>query len=288
MIYEVMITVATFDILPTDELFPLIFPNIPEIDAYSPKFDRLGYGSMFIIMNMGTMLIVLFYYLALYLVVLPCARLSAKFGSRRGKRTEKKLRKVLFWDHAIVFLQEGFMEICISALINFLFIADNQGAWASGDLLVSNFLTIFLTVAIIVLIALIAFYLWPRFSRLREKPIKKKYGSTYSMVDVKNRGTWTLLYPLIFFGRRLIFVVAVVMMIKYPAFQILFFMLPTLGFMIHLGQVEPMKNRLENRLEMYNSFTILLLSYCLCCFTPFVLDANARYEVGFAMVFLTA
>ena len=39
---------------------------------------------------------------------------------------------------------------------------------------------------------------------------------------------------------------------------------------------------------MYNSYTILLLSYCLCCFTPFVLDANARYEVGFAMVFLTA
>ena len=104
MIYEVMITVATFDILPTDELFPLIFPNFPEIDAYSPKFDRLGYGSMFIVMNMGTMLVVLFYYLTLYLVILPISRLAARYGSKKGMSTEKKLRKVLFWDHAIVFL----------------------------------------------------------------------------------------------------------------------------------------------------------------------------------------
>ena len=240
MIYEVMITVATFDILPTDELFPLIFPNFPDIDAYTPKFDRLGYGSMFIVMNMGTMLVVFFYYLALYLIVLPCSRLAARFGSKRGTKTEKKLKKVLFWDHAIIFLQEGFMEICISALLNFLFIADNQDAWSSGDLVVSNLLAIFLTISMITLILVIAFYLWPNFSRLREKPIKKKYGSTYSMIDTKAKGSWTMLFPLIFFGRRIIFVVAVVTMLSYPAFQILFFMIPTLGFMIHLGQVEPM------------------------------------------------
>lgn len=57
--------------------------------------------------------------------------------------------------------------------------------------------------------------------------------------------------------------------------------------MVVLGVVEPLKNRGENKLEIYNSFTILLLSYCLLSFTPYVLDADARYQVGFGMVILT-
>ena len=42
-----------------------------------------------------------------------------------------------------------------------------------------------------------------------------------------------------------------------------------------------------NRLEIYNSFTILCLTYCLLCFTPFVLDADARYQMGYVMIILT-
>ena len=66
MIYDVMIVVATFDILPTDDIFPYIFPNLPERDALSPKFERLEYGSMYSIMNMGTLLLIFFCYLIMF------------------------------------------------------------------------------------------------------------------------------------------------------------------------------------------------------------------------------
>ena len=57
--------------------------------------------------------------------------------------------------------------------------------------------------------------------------------------------------------------------------------------MIVIGQIEPLINRQDNAIEMYNSFSILLLTYCLLCLTQFVPDANARYQVGFGMIGLT-
>ena len=55
MLYEVMISVATFDILPTDAFYPDMFPNLSEEEPFSDKFERLGYETQYIIMNMGTM-----------------------------------------------------------------------------------------------------------------------------------------------------------------------------------------------------------------------------------------
>ena len=57
--------------------------------------------------------------------------------------------------------------------------------------------------------------------------------------------------------------------------------------MINLGQIEPLPTLYANRIEIYNSFSILLLIYCLLCLTQFVPDANARYQVGFGMIGLT-
>ena len=40
-------------------------------------------------------------------------------------------------------------------------------------------------------------------------------------------------------------------------------------------------------MELYNSFTVLLISYCLLSFTSFVQDVEARYSVGYALTALT-
>ena len=45
MLYEVMITVATFDILPSDDILPDLFPNLDREEPFSDKFDSLGYDT---------------------------------------------------------------------------------------------------------------------------------------------------------------------------------------------------------------------------------------------------
>ena len=58
MIFEAMISVATFDILPTDLFFPGMFPNLDQEVPFSDKFEKLGYETQYIIKNMGTMFLV--------------------------------------------------------------------------------------------------------------------------------------------------------------------------------------------------------------------------------------
>lgn len=87
-----------------------------------------------------------------------------------------------------------------------------------------------------VLILFIAFYLWPRIGVLRKKEYKKKYGSAYAMITTK-KSPKAMLFPLVFFTRRILLVIAVCTMLEYPAFQILFFLLPTIAQMVNLGQV---------------------------------------------------
>ncbi len=65
-------------------------------------------------------------------------------------------------------------------------------------------------------------------------------------------------------------------------------MLPTLACMVVLASIRPLEDLPANKLETYNSFMILLMTYCLMCFTPLALDPEARYTMGFVLVFLSA
>ena len=285
MIYEVMITVATFDILPTDDWFPLVLTQLPEEDAYTDKFDRMDYGSPFTVMNMGTMFLIFLYYVMLY-TIYPCFD-SCGRHIKCSKKCAKTLRKMLFWNHAIVFLQEGLLEILLVTAINFIYIHEAEAPWDNWNLVLNNVVSIVLTVGIAILFLTIVFYLWPKGTLIRRKKYRRRYGSVYSMIKVK-RSNYAMLYPIFFFLRRILLVFAVVFMLDYPTFQIFLFIFPTLLVMIHIGEVRPLLWRYENRLEIYNSFTILCLTYCLLCYTNFVSDAHARYQMGFAMIFLTS
>lgn len=205
---------ATFDILPTDDIFPLFFTQLPEQDAFSDKFDRLGYGSMFILMNLGTMLLVFIYYSILYMIY-PCARLAKPYFDRAYK-LEQSLKGMLFWNHAIVFLQEGLIEILLSGTVNMIFIARAKNAWSNWNLVFSNLTSIVLLTASVSLM-FVTLFLWPKRSELKQKKYRKRVGSIYGMVDV-TRNKWTMIFPVLFFVRRIAFAVAVVFLVEYPTF----------------------------------------------------------------------
>jgi hypothetical protein len=56
-----MINIATFDIIPKDDWYPIWF-DLPDTDSpYNEKFDLLGLGSRFFILNFGTLFLAWFY-----------------------------------------------------------------------------------------------------------------------------------------------------------------------------------------------------------------------------------
>ena len=155
-----MITVATFDILPTDDMYSEVFTGLPEdVDPYSEKFDRLDYGSPFTVMNMSTLFIIFLAYIILYLIY-PITLLLGRFNIFCNKRA-KCIEKMIFWNHAIVFLQEAFLEILISSILNFIYIRDAEAPWENWSLIFTNILSLFLTTALSVLVLFTILRLWP-------------------------------------------------------------------------------------------------------------------------------
>ena len=56
LLYNKFITVATFDFLPTDDIYIYLW-DFPDDEPFNDKFDMLGYGCQYIINNLGTLLI---------------------------------------------------------------------------------------------------------------------------------------------------------------------------------------------------------------------------------------
>ena len=160
--YEIMISVATFDVLPTDDLFGILFSDLSDDEnPFSDKFDRLEIGSRFMVMNMGTMFLVLCFYGCL-LIILPCC-VFVKNDAKCAARNEPKIRRMLFFTHIILFLQEGYLDILLAGTINIFFIRNGDLEWNSASLFLTNLLSIVMVVSCGVLFLFMTCYLWPRF-----------------------------------------------------------------------------------------------------------------------------
>lgn len=133
----------------------------------------------------------------------------------------------------------------------------------------------------------LVFYLWPRFKELRTKRFKKRYFPAYEMLNLRH-GKLTMIWPCLFMIRRTLFVVGVCFLVQYGALQIFLFLVPTIISMAVLASIKPLVDAPANRLEVFNSFTILLMIYCLMCFTPFAINPEARHLIGYVLVFLIA
>ena len=114
-----------------------------------------------------------------------------------------------------------------------------------------------------------------------------KFGAIYDMIDLRHKQRSALLWCIFFLGRRIIFAIGVIFFIDYPFFQIVLFILPTLAVLIMVGLASPLETSFENNQELYNNFSILVVSYCLLCFTQFIPDPEMRYNMGYVMVLLT-
>ena len=158
ILYDNMIVVATFDFLPTDDFFPYIFPNVPFEDAYTDKFDRLGYSHTFLLFNMGTMLIIFFYHLVCYLLYHPIKFLSSD-ARWANKLLHKWIIPTCFWNGSILFIQEAYLDLLIAASINAFQITN----WTSWDIGFSNILTIVMLVLSIALPLFTLLFIWPNY-----------------------------------------------------------------------------------------------------------------------------
>lgn len=96
---------------------------------------------------------------------------------------------------------------------------------------------------------------------------------------------------LVFFGRRFITAVILVMLRGYSYFQIIFLAYLQTAYMIYIGLTRPMELRTQNNDEMKQEICVMLCIYHLFMFSDWLstVSAYATYNTGWsfcAVVFL--
>ena len=203
---ENMIAIATFDVMPSDEVF-LATLDAPESEQEDQKFQDVGYGSNFMILNLGTMFLTLVIMLTVpccILVTLPC-KSSSKCLTNKHKGCTDALRGNFF----IRFLLEGCLDISICATLNILKGVEDDGLdWSDKFFIVNNVSLIVLSLAIVAFPVWVLIFYCTRFDQWMDEKFEHRYGAIFEGLHADQRSS--LAYPFIFVIRRFALVIIAV------------------------------------------------------------------------------
>ena len=142
-----------------------------------------------------------------------------------------------------------------------------RGTWTTWDNNLNNSLTILILIQLVALPVFLLSYLCPNYKQLSRSRLMNRFGAIYDMIDLNHKQVSSLLWCVFFIGRRVTFAIGVIFFIEFPFFQIVMFILPTLMVIIMVGLAKPLPTPFDNKYELYNNFSILVVSYCLLCLT---------------------
>ena len=85
-----------------------------------------------------------------------------------------------------------------------------------------------------------------------------------------------------FFIRRIVSIVCVLLMQKFIWGQLAILAYLSLFMCFIIGWFEPLESRSAMKVELFNEATALVLIYLLICFTDFMADMETRSDIGLA------
>ena len=112
-------TVAAFDIIPTDDLYATIFglTNVDPPDALNSNFDIVGFETTWSFFNLGSLGLIIISFPVFIAVDLALRFLDAIKIDKVGK-WQKKLAEKLYWNAFIRFVIESYTILTVCCLIN--------------------------------------------------------------------------------------------------------------------------------------------------------------------------
>ncbi len=152
---------------------------LDEIQAFNPKFENMGYSTLYIICNFGT--------LWLALTGLPIAAIII-FGvlriSRKWPVLQQRIFNNIFFDFTLKFVNEAFLIIITGVALNTFYYKWNT----FGNAINSFFCTLGAILLVGHLIMLAVLFSYPKFIVLiktNEKTFEARFGSMFNDKNIK-------------------------------------------------------------------------------------------------------
>jgi len=211
--YSFLLSVAAFDLIPTDDFFDTVF-SFKFREPVTSNFGALGYETTFFIRNLGNpFLFALGYAIALLLILLlkDCKKIN-QYKSVQG--VMKTLQGLLLWNSVIRFVIESYMLFTICALINLAYFEfGDYGSVISG---LFTILFTFLVMAFPIWVIILMIRNW---DQLSGEEMRGRYGSLYEDFDLEV-GRSVIIVPVLFMVRRIFLCSSILFLQGYPTFQI--------------------------------------------------------------------
>jgi len=84
--------------------------------------------------------------------------------------------------------------------------------------------------------------------------------------------------------RRASFVLVCFNLEKIPGIQLIVVNLINLASCLYYGGVQPFETRFRRRLDLFNEYSILLITWHMMCYTDYVVRVDTQWLVGWSMI----
>lgn len=108
----------------------------------------------------------------------------------------------------------------------------------------------------------------------------------YENLDLRNdrKESWALYENIFFMVRRVIFVLNILCLSGYPQFQVTLFLVISQAKMIYTGWSRPKKDPSENRMDLYDNFSLLLIASLVLTFTDWVSQSLSLKIIDYMLI----
>ena len=115
--FGVYMSIAAFELTPTDDLFEALF-TYKNYKAYNSRLEQLGFETFSTAKNMGLLVVLLSIITGLYLLLLFVMMLECCIDAEAIKSVSSYLKKKLFWDVTLGFFLDAYLEMIVCVFIN--------------------------------------------------------------------------------------------------------------------------------------------------------------------------
>ena len=182
--FEILKTIAAFDVIPDEWLFYLYSvildlgeDEVPE--ALNPKFEELGFLTIWSVHNLGSLAI----FLACFPILALLDLLLRPFKEvEQLKKLQIKINESIYWNSTIRIIIESYTILLVVSLVNTTDMTYDK----FGTQFISSSTIFFLIICITFPFASSLFIL-KNFSKLNDPEFEEQYGALYEGIRINSR-----------------------------------------------------------------------------------------------------
>jgi hypothetical protein len=272
-----LLSLVTFQVYKFDDIIIKMFGLSKDKELVIDHLHYLGYTSMYFVVNMGNVLTLLMFFLALVIFNL----ISRWCKNPRVVKISEHVKVIVKWNGIYRLMNEPYVIYAVSCLTQML-----SMTWRSHGENFNNVLMILMFLLLVAFPVWVFFFIRRNRYNLGKNSFKQKYGTIYEHLKWKKGNYWVLAEPAIFPARMLLSLMMLIYLQKWRYFQLMVAMYIHYAVIIYNGQVQPFNDKQYAFFQQFNETFVFWTIVLMFTFADWTMDKYAHDTMGNLLIAL--